>query len=409
MRSASLVALALLGCGSSASPAGDVEHAAEETTVFCLDGPRKIDILFVVDDSASMADEAARVAETAARLGAVLDAERYRYDVTVHVTHTEAEACTDAFGALVDTSCRDRRETFASNGGDGALAADVWEVGCAAQCDATAMEDSFASRLACLLPAGIDACDDESPLSAMLAAILRSTDDEDAATGWMRDDASLLAVLLTDEDEPDDAQVLDTAASLRELREAKQAVDPDNTVALAIAAGWNSDDEPTGCSSPGQQASAPTRLDVLRRAAGDLVAETTSICGDDVTVLFAPIAEHLVYELRPLCISPCVALDEAADGERTAACHATRRNEDGSTSDLPRCDGDASSWRVPADADHCIAFAQDTELDYACAEAGANVEAVIVAREGAPPPARSCIEVTCAVSDAPLLDCPSRE
>lgn len=406
MRRLWLASFVVFGCADSSSDMqGEVEPPVEETSVFCLEGRPKIDVLFVVDDSASMADQAASIAENSGRFGSLLDDAAGRFDIAVHVTHGEAETCTDAVGTLVDSTCRERRASFVSNGGDGAEPADVWEVGCNERCGPAAMDDSFESTLACVVPAGIDGCEQESPLAAMVAAVERSSDPSDVATGSMRDDASLFAVVLTDEDESDEAQVLGSAAVLRELRDVKQIVDPEITVAVAIAAGWDSDDAPLGCTTPAQQASAPTRLDVFRRAADDLVVATASICDDDLTPLFAPFADSLADQVKPLCVPHCVALDEASQ-----ECSATLRiaGDDGVEVEqaIVRCDGDASPWTVPAGADRCVAFAHDEAVDTVCADEGSNVEAVIVVADGAPPFDASCIAVTCEVSATPEIDCP---
>lgn len=368
---------------------------APETTTFCIEGPPKVDVLFVVDGSASMGDEAAVLARNAASFGEVLDAAGERLDLTVAVTHTEAASCTDGLGALVDTSCRDRQASFVSRGGDGSPAADVFELGCASVCGQAPIDEGFAS-LACTLPPGIAACEDEAPLAALVAAIARSTDPQDPAAGWMRDDASLFAILVTDEDEPDDAQVLATAGALRALRDdGKRVVDPDATVVVAIAAGWDAADAPAGCSADDRTASAPTRLDVLRRAADDLVLGSISICEDDWTPLFAPIADALADQVRPLCIPTCVA--RSADG--AAACTATYRAADDSEVALAPCEGEPSSWRVPDGADRCIGVALGDEIDTACRDEGAEAEAIIVVREGASPLGTTCVEVTCEVSE----------
>ncbi|MBC8074026.1 MAG: hypothetical protein IAG13_37245, partial [Deltaproteobacteria bacterium] len=222
----------------------------ERISSFCRPGPRKVDVLFVVDDSSSMADEAALLARNAAPFGHVLTAPDVGVDVRVAVTRGGARECGGELGALLDITCRQRGEEFRTDvPSDGAPAADVRADGCEASCTLDAFggplpppslvdipesagppwlaelhgqpsglsRAPLADSLACLLPVGIGGCEQESPLSAMLAAIARSLDAEDPAYGWMREDASFFGVLITDEDEIDPQLPLIAAARLREL------------------------------------------------------------------------------------------------------------------------------------------------------------------------------------------------
>jgi hypothetical protein len=439
MRAALVSSFALLACSSSGfESVGDAESEGEQTSIFCQPGPRKMDVLFVVDDSSSMADESVRLASHARVFGDVLTAPDVDVDVRVAVTRTAARDCGGELGALLDTTCLQRSDDFRSRSpSDGAPAVDVHADGCATACalgsfgvlpPPSLIDDEsagppwlaevrgrpgglsgapLADALACLLPVGVGGCAQESPLGAMLAAIDRSYDADDPAYGWMRDDAGLFAVVLTDEDEADPALPLVAAERLRQLFAFKQAIDPELPVLLGLVAGWDGAEEPSpsGCMSYEQSAAPPLRLDVLRRAAEGFEVDTASICGQNFTPAIDSISPPQRGYPQPLCIDHCVEIDD----EAVPLCAAELREWSGAENvvgPLPPCLSDAPhDWRLPDDADRCVVFARETISDL-CWDRGSNVEVQLLVREGAPILGASCIEATCQSAADPDTQCP---
>ncbi|MBC8067536.1 MAG: hypothetical protein IAG13_04310, partial [Deltaproteobacteria bacterium] len=354
---------------------------------------------------------------------------------------TSARDCGSELGSLLDTGCLQRSRDFDTPAPRaGAPAIDVGAEGCAAECSLPSFgvlpppslfddddEPSagppwlaevrgqpsglsrapLADALACLVPVGVGGCEQESPLGAMLAAIDRSLDADDPAYGWMRDDAGLFAVLITDEDEADSELPLIAAARLRELLAFKQAMDPELSVVLGLVAGWDDTYEPTpsGCTSYEQSAAPPLRLDVLRRAARDVFVETASICEQDFTTVLNPLARRLPGEIRPLCIDHCVEIGE----DEAPRCTAELREwagDESTAATLPLClHVEPHDWRMPDGADRCVIFQHDS-IQEICFERGSNVEVQMIVRDEAPILGASCIEVTCEVADDPRTECP---
>jgi hypothetical protein len=195
-----------------------------------------VDILLVIDDSASMADEQETLAANLARLIDVLERPEVAVDYRIGIVTTNhgnplCESTTPEEGALQLRSCRAHLEDFVGEG-DGSPLTDATEV-CTAACPepwaeittlATATDDDASPRprpwiertaghtnlpagldsaqaLQCLGLQGIGGCAFESPLEALRKAVERSFTDGDPAFGFIRDHASLLVVLVTDEDD----------------------------------------------------------------------------------------------------------------------------------------------------------------------------------------------------------------
>lgn len=208
----------------------EIVHEQVVTDVFELEAPRKVDILLVVDNSTSMADEQATLAANFRAFVDILDDPSVDVDYRVAITTSEVESpgCSDATpenGALQLSPCTQRLDEFVA--GD----LDLREVACSSACtlDAAALEllptttgfddeprprpwlersggvqnlpasTSMADALACFGPQGIRGCALEQPLEAMHLALDRMLDAGDPAYGFLRDDAILLIVFLTDE------------------------------------------------------------------------------------------------------------------------------------------------------------------------------------------------------------------
>lgn len=191
--------------------------------------PVGLDILFVVDNSSSMADEQALLVK---RATALFDATAGR-DVRVGVTTTDmgnprctGPVGTPELGALVRSSCVDRVElgefTFnmSTYGFACTDACGLKDAELAVKPTATAVDPelkprpwieriggvsnlpdgvSLAQAFQCFAPQGVAGCGLESPLEAARAALTASSDPASPQHGFLRDDADLVVVLVTDE------------------------------------------------------------------------------------------------------------------------------------------------------------------------------------------------------------------
>ncbi|MEM7158672.1 MAG: hypothetical protein AAF799_37875 [Myxococcota bacterium] len=191
----------------------------------CEDCPEaQLDVVFVVDNSVSMGAPQHRLATAAEALMeqfALLEADRgIELDLHLMVTTTDFgnPLCTPfqpagyspSMGAPIDTPCVDRLDDFESL--NGLL---VTPEICTDVCgDSIAPSDPFVAvrggednvpdgtaldALQCLLPQGLIGCGFESPLETMLQALNPGAGWNQPGNPFLRDDAALALVLLTDE------------------------------------------------------------------------------------------------------------------------------------------------------------------------------------------------------------------
>lgn len=181
---------------------------------------RDLDVLFVVDNSGSMAPHQRAMVPAVVAMVERLDQLGADYRLGFTTTDDGNPWCdasaTDA-GRLVLSSCTDRISDFTSQSG-----ADAVQFACVDHCGASSAElglngaehpwleqndgenslapgVSVAEAVSCVFPQGIDGCGFESSLTSMRKSLLRSQDLADPAYGFIRDDANLLVVLITDE------------------------------------------------------------------------------------------------------------------------------------------------------------------------------------------------------------------
>ncbi|MCR9164804.1 MAG: hypothetical protein ACE37F_14990 [Nannocystaceae bacterium] len=227
--------LALVACNPH--PLKDVELSRTAETVLDVDiAPlRNVDILFVIDNSGSMAAEQANLAANLAPMIEELEREDIAADYRIAVTTTDVadSACSTTGpedGNFVASSCRSRLEQFVTLPGY-SPAEDARESACTSLCpesladlrvlptttsvDADAQprpwienilgstnlpEDvSTEQAFACMGPQGVDGCGVEAPLRAMQRALTRAGASSEDEYGFLRDDAILLVVFVTDE------------------------------------------------------------------------------------------------------------------------------------------------------------------------------------------------------------------
>jgi len=226
-----LTSAASLG-GCNAHPIKQVcyGHYSETTTSISLESQRKVDILFVIDNSGSMGREQGTLAANFGTLVEQLESLEVDADYRIGITTTESgnPHCLNGdgeLGALQMRSCLSHLQDFEFFGQD------ERDEACRDQCPAeltdlsalpSALVDGGVSKprpwlernregtnvpegvttaqaLACWGPQGIDGCGYESPLESMIEALGRSDDSGDPAAGFLRDDALLQVVIITDE------------------------------------------------------------------------------------------------------------------------------------------------------------------------------------------------------------------
>jgi len=156
-----------------------------------------VDLLFVIDNSGSMADEQANlIASVPGFIDGITDRLGVSTDYHVGVVSTDegrfnADGCQE-IGALVTRT-----------GGDLSSEAD-----CGPYIDGTTFmtpRDDLDDAFGCAARLGIDGNGLERPMDAMLAALHPDSDLMSCNDGFLRDDALLVIVLITDEEDADDS------------------------------------------------------------------------------------------------------------------------------------------------------------------------------------------------------------
>jgi hypothetical protein len=337
---APMALLAVVGCNDHPLKPICYGHWSEDTTQVSLDSRRKVDILFVIDDSGSMGEEQGALAANFSALVEQLESIEVGADYRIGITTTDNTACLDddaELGALRLRSCLSHIDDFV-------LDVDRRDEACRSWCPAeleslaplpTALEDGGAlaprpwlersdlatnvpegvtteQALACWGPQGLTGCGYEAPLEAVLAAFARSEDDDDPAAGFLRDDALLQVVIVTDE----------VDCSIAPAGEA--AFDPDGTRTL-----WNGYEGPwapsaacwragTACQSlpDGRTECAPADIDSEGRpaAAEDAVLFPVSRYVDALRELDERKREHMGTDDAQVLLSVIAGVPQGWDG-----------------------------------------------------------------------------------------------
>ncbi len=256
------------------------------------DGCDKMDILFVIDDSGSMAEEQANLVSNFPRFIEILDAYRTDtgnpLDYRLGVTTTGRDLTT-----LLNVSIMGMTTTMTLNesGPNGEL---LQECGMPRKWIETADSD-VSGTFSCVAEVGTGGSGTEMPLLMTEWALTERVADGSNA-GFLREDALLAVVILTDEDDcsrPEDTIELNIDFSM--LATAADTCDPSATLPVsrflntldavkgdrgrwagAIIAG------PTNCSSSFGDAVAADRLQQFATEAGDNVV-FSSICEGDLS------------------------------------------------------------------------------------------------------------------------------
>ena len=228
------MALGLAGCNAVPVTTVISGHSTESSVTTCFGEWPKVDALLVVDGSPSMAQEAKLMAQAGRMIGDLYS----RWEVTVNyrvavidaqVAQPGCDVGPDHAGRFINTSCRERLDDFVTAASIEGPGADSRAEGCTDVCDLDTLrtlpspatgDDESRPRpwidsmhhvtnlpdgiepgddLACRFPTGVDGCPFEAPLEAMRRAIERTQDPSDPAYGFMRPDAVLFVMFVTDE------------------------------------------------------------------------------------------------------------------------------------------------------------------------------------------------------------------
>lgn len=251
-----LAALAVLAAGCSPDPGrlgdlleegtGDATGGDSQGTETDDDGlpipplqeierlpPRGVDILFVVDNSRTMGAVQGRLAEALRAIAPVLESTTHDFRLALTTTDHGNPWCTGAspeLGASSVRSCREHLDDFVvPDAGPSEPAVDASVLACLDVCPletidvlptSTALDEVPRARpwiersagvlnvaaggplsdvLACAVPPGIDGCAWEQPLESMYAALQRMREPSEDEYGFVRDDAALVVMLVSDE------------------------------------------------------------------------------------------------------------------------------------------------------------------------------------------------------------------
>jgi hypothetical protein len=172
-----------------------------------------VDLLFVIDDSATMAEEQASLAQNATTFIQILDAAQVNYRIAFTTTDIGGVAfCGNSInedGMFVASSCLERGDLAACDclhetieivptitEGDPELKPRPW---LERSGEFTNVNIPMDEAMACFLPQSTKGCKFEAPLEGMYRALERSQDPDDPQFGFMRPHADLAIVLATDE------------------------------------------------------------------------------------------------------------------------------------------------------------------------------------------------------------------
>ncbi len=275
--------------------AGDESSGGDEepgSTGFSFDVPElpdpvepgvcdSVDLLFVIDNSGSMADEQANlIASVPGFIDGISDRLGVSTDYHVGVVSTD-EATFNADG------CQEIGALVTRTGGDLSSEAD-----CGPYIDGTSFitpRDDLEASFACAAQLGIDGNGIERPMDALTAALhppggLGSCNDD-----FLRDEALLVVVLITDEEDADDSE--GDPVSWYETVVAAKGGDEERVVVLSLVG----HPKPNDC-IPTQwtgMMGAEIATRILQFTSIFPYGYVGDICSDDYTPFFAEATEHI--------------------------------------------------------------------------------------------------------------------
>ena len=224
----------MMDTGGDELPTGGDTEPQEPGGSVAISASREVDLLFVIDNSGSMAEEQALLSSNMAALIGVLEAPDVRADYRIGVTTTDSgnPRCPSAVttpegGNLVLSSCVDRVDQgeFEFNADDFSFActdfcgkrdSDLQVLGTATAVDPNKVPRKWVERsggalniggvadaveaLQCYLPQGVAGCGFESHLESMYLALAGSQSQQSKNNyGFLRETAQLAVVIVSDE------------------------------------------------------------------------------------------------------------------------------------------------------------------------------------------------------------------
>lgn len=223
-----LVVNGTTGCNSHPIKPVEIEGSIEGNEPLPLDVDKKVDVLLIIDNSGSMGEEQANLAANFAPFIDTLELAGADYRIAITTTDIGGpgpNCLAPTGGELQLSSCLDRPASFEFDGES------QYEAACVAQCELgdadlqilpTAV-DVDGERVArpwiesyngignlpdtiepleafqCFAPQGISGCGWESPLEAMSRALNNMQDPTQPEYGFLRPDALLAILIVTDE------------------------------------------------------------------------------------------------------------------------------------------------------------------------------------------------------------------
>ena len=225
---------AFSGCLSHPLKPVELEKGQEEERQLQLAVNKDVDILFIIDNSGSMGEEQAILANNFNRFIEILEAEDVEANYRIGVTTTDngnewcpAGTYTPEGGKLVLSSCKTRLNDFRFNNDE----VDVRDLACNDVCTLTDAELAITptttdfdpnpaprpwleniegkknipagtdtvEAFRCFGPQGVNGCGFESQLESMYLSLKRAENTMEAEYGFLRDNAILAVVFVTDE------------------------------------------------------------------------------------------------------------------------------------------------------------------------------------------------------------------
>lgn len=207
------------GDEGTATSNGSGETSTTETSGTPPEGDVEgIDVLFVIDNSGTMGAAQGRLQQSAPAIIAALDARGLDYRIGTTTTDNSNYWCegpglgdSDEGHLIPPVSCLNRAEEFFFSGTD----TDAFDEACAQQCSLKELSlvpgaspwlssdtldgTSMADALTCSLPMGINGCGFEQPLESMRLATTWSESSDAAESGFIRPNAHLVVIFVTDE------------------------------------------------------------------------------------------------------------------------------------------------------------------------------------------------------------------
>ena len=536
------VSAAVLLAGCLDHPLKDVEYEkngeGNESVAVAIN--KDVDVLFVIDNSGSMAEEQALLSANFAAFIEKLEDEKVRANYRIGVTTTDVgnprcPSTTPELGHLVLGSCLDRVDSgeFISNDEDFSFACTDY---CAKKdgdlrITPTKIEgseeeaprkwleniegninvegvDSMVEAFQCYGPQGVAGCGFESHLESMYLALAGAKDEQSKHNyGFIRERAILSVVFITDEADcsanPDakeifttnkvfwDDPMTDVAPSsaacwnagvactgsspfsechaenydlagnpgaadedavlqpvskyitfLQGIEDAKKKFDPSQEVLVSLIAGVPIGYDRGEAEIPYADALDPEYQSLFGVGPGCIIGDPTdpettavppvrerefaeafaigdqrnlySICQDDYSGALQAIADRLVEQIKPACMTKCVYdTDPTTDFAEPECELADVDIATGAKTVIPECIATPDGYKAPPMATACYAYLVDKDdltpstiddmSDY-CADQGFNLEFQLIRSQAAA--AGTSVTANCRLSDNRERDCP---